>query len=70
MGGVIDMAWTLQYPAVLKVKIKLKLKWHPPDLAQNPGFRRKTAVRALPRDPPGEGGQEKNKKHPLIQLEI
>ncbi len=38
---------------------------YPPNPARIAGFWRKTAVRTLPRDLPGEGGQAKIKKHPF-----
>ncbi len=53
-------------PAVLKVKITIKIKiTPPPDPAQNPGLLRKTTVRTLPRDPPGEGGGQGINKNVL-----
>ncbi len=56
------------YPAALEVEMKIKIKITPPDPARNPGFCRKTAVRTLTRDPPGEGGQEQIQKRPYMQL--
>ena len=56
----MEVCWDL-YPNSLGPKLKLKI-YYPPDPGRNLhkilAFLKEMTIRTLPRDPPGEGGQE------------